>query len=340
MKKFLWITALFVILLAVVLIPKAKTQALAPDAKVVYEHDDYIWTINIDTKVKTKIAAGNYPAISDKSGAPSAELGQNEIAYILKKDNSHFDAKKDKEGIYIYNLSSGGTKYINYPVTDLTTRVLFSPTSKYLLVETHISTYNTQTLITRSGKVKMSFRVAGNQFRWLNNKKIVYTSLHNVTPARPRGTGGGSGFGVSKITNKGKITVLRKSNALIDYTLFGMNGPKIQFIKYKVSKQSDWSYDNYKKSYWKMNQKGKNVKKTYKLVPWATKIKNALPAKYKDYQVIDYGSPIYDIDYRLFIMNKTYDVENEEIYIMDLAHKDTLKKLAKGHTPNWGWSLN
>lgn len=340
MQKHLWIAAIFAVFLSVIFIPQAKTRALAPNTKVVYENNDYIWLINVDTKVKTKIGAGNYPAMSDKLGAPSQELAHNEIAYILTKNNSHFDAKTDKEGIYIYNLLNGKTKYINYPVNNLTTGLSFSPSSKYLLVKTRISTYNTQTLITRKGKVKMSFKLVGDQFRWINNDRIVYTSLYDVTPVRPRGTGGGKGFGVSKITSKGKVTVLKAPDALTDYRLFGMAGSKIQFIKYKVTKQDDWRYGAHKKNYWKMNQKGKNAKKIYKLVPWATKIKNALPAKYKDYQVIDYGAPLYDIDYRLFIMNKGYNIEDEEIYIMDLANKNSLKKLTKGNNPNWGWNLN
>ncbi len=339
MKKFLSLGAVL-FLGAALFVPFVKTHALDPEATVAYEADDYIWQINVATKDKIKIGKGNFPGMSDKVGAESQAYAHNEIAYILTKENSHFDTKTDKEGIYIYNSSSGKITYINYPVGDTTDQVMFSPSGKYLLVGTHISTYETKTLITRKGKVKMSFRLVGEQFRWLSDKRIIYTSLHDVTPIRPRGTGAGSGFGISKITNWGKVTVLKTPDALTDYTLFNMDGPKIQFIKYKVTKQNDWKYDNYKKSYWKMNQSGKNVKKTYKLVSWTEKIKKALPKKYKSYQIMDYGTPGYEIDYRLFVMNSTYNVENEGIYVMKLSDSSTLKKLSNGHTPSWGWSLN
>lgn len=339
MKKFLWLGAVL-FFIAALFVPLTKTHALDPEAVVAYEADDYIWEINVATKNKIKIGKGNFPGMSDKFSAPSQAYAHNEIAYVLTKENSHFDAKTDKEGIYIYNSSSGNTTYINYPVADTTDQVMFSPSGKYLLVGTHISTYETKTLITRKGKIKMSFKLVGEQFRWINDNKIVYTSLHNVVPVRPRGTGGGSGFGISKITTKGKVTVLKTPNALTDYLLFGMDGNKIQFIKHKTAKQDDWKYDNYKTSYWKMNQNGKNVKKTYKLVAWEKKIKNALPKKYKNYQVFDYGAPLYEIDYRLFVMNKGYNVNDEEVYVMKVFQPDTLKKLTKGHTPSWGWSLN
>lgn len=340
-KKFLWVAAIFAFFLAVVFIPKAKTQALDPNAKIVFEKDDYIWSINVETKVKMKVGKGNFPALSDKIDAPSPNTGQNEVAYILTKDNFHFDAKTDKEGIYIYNFSSGLTTYINYPVGDTTSQLMWSPTAQYLLVGTHISTYDTKTLITRSGKKLMAFKTTGDQFRWHGKNRIIYTSFHKVAPVRPRGTGGGTGFGISKITYTGKNTVLKKPDALTDYTFFGMFEEKIGFIKYKVTKQNDWYYDaKITKSYWKMNVNGKNIKKAKKFVSWEQRIKNALPEKYKNYQIFDYGAPSYEIDYRLFIMNKTYSIENEEIYVMNVSKLKTLEKLANGNNPSWGWNFN
>lgn len=340
MKKILIIGVAVIFAVSLMAVFAAKTHALDPDARVVYEKDDYVWSINVATQAKTKIGKGNFPALSAKINAPSPSAGQNEVAYVLTKDNEHFDAKTDKEGIYIYNFSSGKTDYINYAVSDLTSQLTWSPTSKYLLIETHISTYDTETLITRKGKELMSFRTSGS-FRWLSDKRIVYTSFYDVTPLRPRGEGGGAGFGVSKITSWGKNTILKKPDALTDYQFWGFDGDLIQFTKYKVAKQDDWYHtEKIKKSYWKMNQEGKNVKKTYKLVSWSKKIKDALPNKYKNYQVIDYGAPMYEIDYRLFVMNKGYNVEDEEIYVMKVSQSDTLEKLSKGHTPSWGWNLN
>jgi hypothetical protein len=344
MAKKLTLAASFsLFLLAAVFILQAKTQALDPNAKVVFEKDDYIWSISVVTKEKTKIAKGNFPALSEKIGAPSPSLGQNEVAYILTEENSHFDAKTDKPGIYIYNFLSDETKYINYPVSDTTLQLTWSPNGKYLLVGTHISTYDTKTLITRKGKIKMSFITPnGNQFRWFGKNKIIYTSFHDVDPLRPRGEGGGMGFGISKITYKGKNKILKKPNALTDYIFFGMvDGNKIGFIKWRVALADDWSNSaKIKTSYWEMNLNGKNIKKAKKLVSWEQKIKKALPEKYENYQVIDYGSPSYEIDYRLFVMNKGYDVEDEEIYIMKVSKPNTLKKLSDGYTPSWGWNLN
>lgn len=318
----------------------AKASDMPPIGPIVYEANDFVWLIDGDTKEKTKIGAGNFPALSDKIGV-NPELAKNEVAYVLRKENSHFKAS-NKEGIYIYNIATGKKKYVKYGVSDVTSQVMWSPNAKYLLVGTHISTYDTKTLITKSGKKKMSFKTIGNQFRWaIDQNEIFYTSFHKVTPYRPRGSAAGLGFGVSKITFSGKKTVLKKPTALIDYVFYGMEeGP--QFIKYKVSKQEDWSDSSlYKKSYWMMDNKGKNAVKTFKLVPKADKIAKVLPKKFKDYLVTDFGAPLWNIDFRLFTLDPDPEVVGDEvIYVIQLPHADTLTKITKGNNPSWNWSFN
>lgn len=329
----------------------ATTRAggMPPIGTIVYEANDYVWLIDGDTKKKTKIGAGNYPALSDTMGT-TPELAKNEVAYILTKDNPHFKATQ-KEGIYIYNIATGKKKYVKYSVSDVTNQIVWSPDGNYLLVGTHTSTFDTKTLITRKGKKKMSFKTVGNQFLWLLGDdngmpilehKIVYTSLHNVTPIRPTGVGGGSGLGVSSITFAGKTKILKKPTALIDYRFFGLDMDKVQFIKSKVATQDDWHYDaKIKQSYWTMNMNGKNVEKTFKLVARADKIAKYLPKKYKDYSVIDYGAPLWNIDFRLFVLDPSVETNGDEaIYVMQLPHKNTLTKIVSGNNPSWGWSLN
>lgn len=218
---------------------------------------------------------------------------------------------------------------------------MFSPTGKYLVVGAHISTYDTKTIITRSGKKLISFKTLANDFRWLNNKTIVYTSFHNVGPERPRGEAGGQGFGISKINVFGKNKILKKPGSTYEYRLFGLKGNKIQFIKYKVKSADDWKYNwKIKKSYFKMNKSGKGVKKTKMLVPWSQKIKKILPDKYKIYQIFDKGGLRQDTNWRLLILNKTYDVQNEKIYVLYYPQAETLLKVTNGSNPSWGWSLD
>lgn len=327
----------------------AKASDMPPIGTIAYEANDYVWLIDGDTKEKTKIGVGNFPALSDNMTTTS-ELAKNEVAYVLRKENSHFKAGK-KEGIYIYNVATKKKKYVKYNVSDVTNQLVWSPDSKYLLVGTHTSTFDTKTLITRKGKKKMSFKTIGNQFIWLLGddngvpvltKKIIYTSLHKVTPVRPTGVGGGSGLGISSVSFAGKTKILKKPTALIDYNFFGLDMDRIQFIKSKVVEQDDWHYNSkIEKSYWTMNMKGKNVKKTSKLVAKSIKIANHLPKKYKDYSVTDYGAPIWNIDFRLFTLEKDIETAGDEvIYVMQLPHKNTLTKIIKGNNPSWGWSLN
>ncbi|MFH1537117.1 MAG: hypothetical protein ABID45_03955 [Patescibacteria group bacterium] len=327
-----------------------KASDMPPIGTIVYENNDYVWLIDGDTKEKTKIGAGNFPALSDTMGT-TPELAKNEVAYILTEENSHFKAS-NKEGIYIYNIATGKKKYVKYGVSDVINQVMWSPNGKFLFVGTHTSTFDTKTLITRKGKKKMSFKTVGNQFMWLLGddngtatleNKILYTSLHSVTPARPTGVGGESGLGVSFKNFSGKTKkVLKKPTALVDYRLFGLDMDKIQYIKYKVSAQDDWSHNaKIKKRYRTMNINGKNAQKTNKLVTNAVQIAKALPKKYKDYSVIDYGAPIWNIDFRLFVLDPDAETSGDEaIYVMQLPDKETLTKIVNGNNPSWGWSLN
>ncbi|MFH1781523.1 MAG: hypothetical protein ABH835_02840 [Patescibacteria group bacterium] len=338
--KKIFLFSFVAVLFSVMLAPAVKASDIPPIGNIVYEHNDYIWLIDGDTGKKSKISKGNFPALSDTVNI-DPELAKNKVAYVLTKENSHFQ-EGNKEGIYIYNIATDKKKYVNYGVNDLTNQVVWSPNGKYLLIGTHTSTFDTKTLITQKGKKKMSFKTIGNQFGWsLASDRIFYTSLHNVTPPRPRGEGGGLGYGISKTTFFGKKTLLKKPTALVDYTFYAV-GEEIQFTKYKVVEQDDWYHNSkIKKRYRTMNMKGKNVKKTNKLEAPADRIADALPKKYKDYSVIDFGGPMWNIDFRLFVLDPDVEVSGDEaIYVMQLPHSDTLTKITNGNNPSWGWNLN
>lgn len=99
--KKLLLAAVFLVICFLVFLSKAKAQDLPSDLKIAYEKDDYVWAVN--NKEKVKIGHGNYPALSDKVGAPSISAAQNEIAYILtkKKINTLTQRPTKKASIFI-----------------------------------------------------------------------------------------------------------------------------------------------------------------------------------------------------------------------------------------------
>lgn len=314
MKRRILLLSLGVIFVGCLITSLAKAQDDdQPGNFIYYEKNGFVWQTDLLAGMKFKLFKGHMPKLSPN--------GMN-LAYYNKNMRPA-----------IYTLETENNKAI-YKATETANRQpVWSPSGKYLVVCGHTSTNVMYSVITMSGKEKIAFNAIGD-VSWINDKELVYTSMHEVGEPRPRGDGGGNAFGITKVNVKtGKETVLLTPAQLIDYRLFDVKGGKIRLVKTEVTEQADWTTGNWTETYWKMNKNGKNLKEISELKTWEEKIAAKLPNVLKDYSVVDYGA-FMNTKWRLFTLRKDYKAD-PVIYIMHYPHKDTLNKIVKGDFPTW-----
>lgn len=285
-----------------------------PGDLVFYEKDGFIWEADLMSDTKFKLFRGHMPKL--------AQNGEK-IAYYNK------DMKPA-----VYNLATSTHVVLNETVMETANmQPVWSPSGKFLVVNSHTSTNNTFVVLNKKGIEKVTFDAIGSVF-WINDNALVFTSMHSVATPRPRGDGGGNAFGISKINVKtGKITVLRTPDQNTDYQLFDAKSGKIRFIKSVANDQTDWEMGDLMLTYWRMNKNGKNLKEIGKLVSFADKIADILPNAYKDYYVDDFGA-FQNTKWRLFTLKKNID-SVPMIFIMHYPHADTLTSVLRGYFPTW-----
>lgn len=317
MKKKILLFLLGIVFLCGLTISSAKAEVIVdeqPGDLIFYEKDGFIWQISFMTQITTKLVKGSMPKLLNNG-----------------KKLLYYD--KDMQPA-VYNLATFNHKVI-YEASFETANMqpIWSPSGKYLIVNSHTSTNNTFTVLTKKGDYKTTFEAIGTVY-WINDNALVYTSMHAVETPRPRGDGGGMAFGITKINVKsGKTTVLLMPDQSTDYQLFDVKEGKVRFIKFVATSESDWVNGTSTMTYFRMNKNGKNVKSTKKLIPWSNKIADILPSIYEGYIVEDFGA-FKSTKWRLFTLSKNFD-SVPMIFIMHYPHKDTLNSIVKGYFPTW-----
>ncbi|MDD3887908.1 MAG: hypothetical protein PHN19_03985 [Patescibacteria group bacterium] len=292
---------------------KAEVIDEQPGDWIYYEKNGYIWVADLLTDMKFKLFKGHMPKLS---------VNKEKVAYY----NGNMKPA-------IYNVLTGHHRAISSSIETANMQPIWSPSGKYIVFNGHTSTNNMFVVMTNKGKEKVTFEAIGDAY-WVNDEVLAYTSMHSVPTLRPRGDGGGNGFGISKINVKtGKITVLQMPNDLTDYLLFDVLGGKIRYIKYVVESQAGWESGDWVLSYYRMNKYGKNLEVVKELVYWSERIKNVLSDRYENYMINDFGA-YQSTKWRLFTMQKSLD-SDIVVYTMHYPHKNTLSRILKGDYPTW-----
>ncbi|MFA6027674.1 MAG: hypothetical protein WC752_02000 [Patescibacteria group bacterium] len=282
---------------------------------IYYEQDGVIIQNILAAGLKEEIGEGTLPSLS-KNGK-----------WLVYYDNDNYPV--------LYNTETEEKTVFEDLQSEPVSQPVWSPGNKYFTVESHTSTSEYESVVNKKGEVVASFMTV-DEFAWKNKNVIFFTSMNDVEPPRPRGDGGGEGFGVSKLNVKNNtLTDLRMPSEFIDYTFDSIKNAKIVYTKYEVTDYEQWrELEDQTVTYWKMNKNGSH---TFSLATLPETGEHLIAAtlgdQYDEDKINDFGK-YHNTSWHIFTL-RDENSENPEIYIVHLDDASSLFKVDDGDAPTW-----
>lgn len=282
---------------------------------IYYEQDGKIMENILAAGLKEEIGEGKLPALS-KNGK-----------WLVYYNNDNYPV--------LYNTETEEKTVFEELQCEPVSQPVWSPGNKYFTIESHTSTSNSEAILNKQGEIITSFMTV-DDFYWWNKNIIIYTSLHDVDQPRPRGDGGGSGFGISKLNvKKVKTTILRSPSELVEYRLEALKNAKLIYTKYEVADYEGWrELTDQTLTYWKMNKNGFHTLNLEALPKTGAElIADTVGDQFGEDTITDFGK-YHKSHWRLFTV-RDEETSDVVIYVVHINDASSLFKVDDGDDPTW-----